>query len=60
MTDRRGLPWLDSVPLEPTAREGGDAGKPIVAGKADAVASVALNQIARQIAARISVINLEE
>ena len=60
MAQRLKVPFLGSVPLDPHVREGGDAGKPIVAGKADAVAAVALNQIARQIAARISVINLEE
>jgi ATP-binding protein involved in chromosome partitioning len=60
MAQRLKVPFLGSVPLDPNVREGGDAGKPIVAGKADAVAAVALNQIARQIAARISVINLEE
>jgi len=48
------------VPLDPNVREGGDAGKPIVVNKAEAVAAQALNQIARQVAARISVINLEE
>jgi ATP-binding protein involved in chromosome partitioning len=60
MAQRLKVPFLGSVPLDPTVREGGDAGKPIVAGKADAVAAIALNQIARLIAARISVINLEE
>jgi ATP-binding protein involved in chromosome partitioning len=60
MAQRLKVPFLGSVPLDPNVREGGDAGKPIVAGKADAVAAIALNQIARQIAARISVINLEE
>ena len=60
MAQRLKVPFLGSVPLDPNVREGGDAGKPIVANKADAAAAVALNQIARQVAARISVINLEE
>ena len=60
MAQRLKVPFLGSVPLDPNVREGGDAGKPIVAGKADAVAAIALNQIARLIAARISVLNLEE
>jgi ATP-binding protein involved in chromosome partitioning len=60
MAQRLKVPFLGSVPLDPNVREGGDAGKPIVAGKADAAAAVALNQIAQQVAARISVINLEE
>jgi ATP-binding protein involved in chromosome partitioning len=60
MADRLKVPFLGSVPLDPDVRESGDAGKPIVANKAEAVAAQALNQIARQVAARISVINLEE
>jgi ATP-binding protein involved in chromosome partitioning len=60
MADRLKVPYLGSVPLDPNVRVGGDAGKPIVLNKADAAAAVALNQIARQVAARISVINLEE
>ena len=60
MADRLQVPFLGSVPLDPNVREGGDAGKPIVANKSDAAAAVALNQIAQQVAARISVINLEE
>ncbi len=60
MADRLKVPYLGSVPLDPTVREGGDAGKPIAAHKPEAVATQALNQVARQVAARISVINLEE
>ena len=60
MAQRLKVPFLGSVPLDPNVREGGDAGKPIVINKPDAVAAVALNQIAQQVAARISVINLEE
>jgi len=52
--------YMAGVPLDPDVRESGDAGKPIVANRAEAVAAQALNQIARQVAARICVINLEE
>jgi ATP-binding protein involved in chromosome partitioning len=60
MADRLKVPYLGSVPLDPNVREGGDAGKPIVINKPDSAAAQALNQIAQQVAARISVINLEE
>jgi ATP-binding protein involved in chromosome partitioning len=60
MADRLKVPFLGSVPLDPNVREGGDAGKPIVTNKPDSAATQAVNQIARQVAARISVINLEE
>jgi ATP-binding protein involved in chromosome partitioning len=54
------VPFLGSVPLDPTVRESGDAGKPIVVNKPETAAAQALNQVARLVAARISVINLEE
>jgi len=60
MAQRLKVPFLGSVPLDPNVREGGDAGKPIVINKSDAAAAIALNQIAQQVAARISVLNLEE
>jgi ATP-binding protein involved in chromosome partitioning len=60
MADRLKVPYLGSIPLDPNVREGGDAGKPIVTNKPDSTAAQALNQIAQQVAARISVINLEE
>ena len=52
--------YMAGVPLDPNVRESGDAGKPIAVKKAEAGAAQALNQIARQVAARVSVINLEE
>jgi ATP-binding protein involved in chromosome partitioning len=60
MSQRLQVPYLGSVPLDLNVREGGDAGKPIVSSQPDSLAATALNQIARQVAARISVINLEE
>ncbi len=60
MADRLQVPFLGSVPLDPNVREGGDAGKPIVVHKPDTLAAQALYQVARQVAARISVINLED
>ncbi len=60
MADRLKVPYLGSIPLDPNVREGGDAGKPIVIHQAEAAAAQALQQVAGQVAARISVINLEE
>ena len=60
MADRLQVPFLGSGPRDPTVREGGDAGKPIVIGRPDSLAAQALNQIARKVAARISVLNLED
>ena len=60
MSERLQVPYLGSIPLDPQVREGGDAGQPIVSHKPDSLTATALSQIARQVAARISVINLEE
>ncbi len=60
MAQRLQVPFLGSVPLDPNVREGGDAGKPIVADKPDSAAGVALKSIAQQVAARVSVLNLED
>ena len=51
---------LRHVGVRSLGLESGAAGKPIVVNKPDTAAAQALNQVARQVAARISVINLEE
>lgn len=48
-------PFLGKIPIDPTVREGGDSGKPIVAAKPAAPAAMALRSIAEGLAAKISV-----
>jgi ATP-binding protein involved in chromosome partitioning len=48
------LPLLGCVPLEIPLREGGDQGVPIVVGRPDSAAAIALRAIAGQIAAKVS------
>jgi ATP-binding protein involved in chromosome partitioning len=60
MAQRLGVPFLGSVPIDPRVRDGGDNGKPIVAIDPEGAASKALQQISRDVAARVSVINLGE
>ena len=43
------------VPIDPIVREGGDSGRPIVVTKPDSAAALALNEIAKKVAAQISV-----
>ncbi len=50
-----GTPFLGKIPIDPTVREGGDNGKPIVVAKPDAPAAIALRDVAQKLAARISV-----
>ena len=48
-------PFLGKIPIDPTIREGGDTGKPIVVLKPESAAAVALKEITEKVAARISV-----
>ncbi len=50
--------YLGSVPLEANVRIGGDAGNPIVVVYPDSQAAKAFRQIAKEVAARVSVLTL--
>ena len=54
------VPLLGHIPLDPSIREGGDTGKPIVIADPDSVQSRAILNMAKQVAARISVFDLQE
>lgn len=58
MAARLNVPFLGSVPIDPRLRDGGDNGKPIVTIDPDGPAGSVLRQMARDVAARVSVINL--
>jgi ATP-binding protein involved in chromosome partitioning len=53
-----GVPFLGEVPLMVSIREGGDAGKPIVAADRDSAVARAFTQIAEKVAAQVSIANL--
>jgi ATP-binding protein involved in chromosome partitioning len=50
--------FLGSVPSDANIRIGGDTGHPIVVADPEAAAAIALRQIARTVAARVSVLTL--
>jgi ATP-binding protein involved in chromosome partitioning len=54
---RYGVPFLGEVPLNVALREGGDAGKPIMATNPDSPAAQAFKQIAEKVAAQVSIAN---
>ncbi len=60
MAERLNVPFLGTIPLDPSIRAGGDAGQPIVAQYPDSPAAQSLTKIAKDVAARISVLNLSE
>ena len=51
--------YLGSIPLEAEVRKGGDSGRPIVVAHPDSDAAQALRRIAREVAARVSVLTLQ-
>jgi len=56
---RMDVPFLGEVPIDPRIREGGDSGEPIVHVAPESDAGQALRCIAEELAARVSVQNLQ-
>lgn len=50
-----GVPFLGEIPLDTTVREGGDLGAPITATDPDSSVSKAFIEIAKQVAAQVSI-----
>jgi ATP-binding protein involved in chromosome partitioning len=55
LADEAGVPFIGAIPMDPSVREGGDSGKPVVISNPDAAVSIALGQVAQDIAAKISI-----
>jgi ATP-binding protein involved in chromosome partitioning len=55
----RGVPFLGRIPLDAEVRKGGDYGRPVAVTQPDTPAGQALRQMARTVAARISVVMLQ-
>jgi ATP-binding protein involved in chromosome partitioning len=60
LSDERSVPFLGSIPLDPQVRVGGDGGQPIVAASPDSPAAMAMRAVAEQVAARVSVLTLNQ
>jgi ATP-binding protein involved in chromosome partitioning len=54
------VPLLGEVPINVALREGGDAGKPVMATDPDSPAAHAFAKIAEQVAAQVSIANLSK
>jgi ATP-binding protein involved in chromosome partitioning len=50
-----GVPFIGAIPMDPAVREGGDQGRPVVIAKPESPVAQALQEIARSVAARISI-----
>jgi ATP-binding protein involved in chromosome partitioning len=58
MAEQFGVPFLGEIEIEPQIRVGGDTGKPAAAFGEDFPGAKSLFNMARQVAARLSVVNL--
>jgi ATP-binding protein involved in chromosome partitioning len=54
------VPYLGSVPLDPSIRIGGDTGRPVVIASPESEAAKRISDIAKQVAARVSVLNFQQ
>ena len=59
LAEEQDVAYLGSIPLDARIRVGGDEGKPIVAVYPDAPAAEALRKLARDVAARVSLLTLQ-
>jgi ATP-binding protein involved in chromosome partitioning len=60
LAEERGVPFLGSIPLDSQVRVGGDNGQPIITTSPDTPAAQALRRCAQEVAARISVLTLQQ
>ncbi|MCL4489806.1 MAG: iron-sulfur cluster carrier protein ApbC [Chloroflexi bacterium] len=59
MAEKHGAPFLGEIPLDVAIRAGGDTGKPITAAQPDSPYAEAFRNLARQVAAQVSVMNVQ-
>lgn len=59
LAQKRGVPFLGRIPLEAEVRKGGDYGRPVVVHSPDSPAGRAFNDLAKVVAARVSVVMLQ-
>jgi ATP-binding protein involved in chromosome partitioning len=60
LADSAGVPFMGCIPIDPDVRMGGDNGIPIVISHPDSPAALALTGVAKNLAARVSVIAYKE
>ena len=60
LANATGVPFIGSIPLDPSVRIGGDTGSPIVVTMPESASGRALRSVAENIAARLSVSALEQ
>jgi ATP-binding protein involved in chromosome partitioning len=59
LADAADVPFLGSIPMDPTVRIGGDKGVPVVVSMPESAPARALRDLAESVAARLSVAALQ-
>jgi len=60
LAEATGVPFIGAIPMDPSVREGGDSGKPVVLTHPDSAVAKALKAIAEDLAAKVSVAALRQ
>jgi ATP-binding protein involved in chromosome partitioning len=60
LAEAAGVPFIGAIPMDPSVRQGGDLGRPVVISAPDSVVAKALAGIARDVAAKISVAAVQQ
>jgi ATP-binding protein involved in chromosome partitioning len=55
LAQQAGVPFIGAIPMDPSVRQGGDSGKPVVISNPDSSVAKALRSIAEDVAAKVSV-----
>ena len=55
-----GVPFIGAIPMDPSVRQGGDQGEPVVVSHPDSAVAKALRMVARDVAAKISVAAVQQ
>jgi ATP-binding protein involved in chromosome partitioning len=60
LAQEAGVPFIGAIPMDPAVRAGGDEGKPVVVTKPDSAVAKALQQITKDLAAKVSVAAVQQ
>lgn len=55
LAEETGVPFIGAIPMDPTVREGGDSGKPVVVTNPESPVAQALKAVAEDLAAKVSI-----
>ncbi len=60
LAEETGVPFIGSIPMDPAVRSGGDSGNPVVISAPDSPVAKALDAVAADVAAKVSVAALQQ